>query len=50
MTLNEITLGIERLARIGDSKMLQALRVQLADKLGVSAPGKFTPPAGVTAS
>jgi len=43
-TLNEITLGIERLARIKDTKLLEAMRRQLAEKLGVGNPGKFTPP------
>lgn len=35
MTLNELTLGVERLARVGDAQGLNALRDKLADMLGV---------------
>lgn len=42
MTLNELTLGIERLARIGDAKAIDEMRKQLADLLGVGSLGKFS--------
>ena len=43
MTVNELTLGIERLGRLGDVPFLNEMRRQLASKLSISYPGDADP-------
>lgn len=42
LTINEITLGIERMGRLGDVDTVNILRRALAQKLGVAAPPPVT--------
>lgn len=42
MTANELTLGMERLGRLGDTKGVEALRKLLAERLELGSLGKFS--------
>ncbi len=42
MTINEMTLGIERMGRLGDVDTVNILRRALAEKLGVKYDGDLS--------